>query len=335
MSAFGDQLRFYLLSGPSLLDLRKDYLELTGMPPVPPRKALGLWVSEFGYDNWDQLRELRDGLRSSGFPLDGFVLDLDWFGGIVPSNAARSQMGRLDWDQSALDCNPYHFPDPSGQIAAFAADHVAIAAIEESYVAEPTSTYAQMPAKLMAYRRTGGQCVATSQLTPVELDESDFWGKGRMIDWSDPAAGGFIHDQRRHPNLVHRGINVHWTDLGEPERFDDGACYEGVEMANGDLKNEHSDIHNLYNLLWNRSIWEGYASRQGQADALGRTNARPLLGRRRHAALRRRHVVRRHRQQPAIARLSPERAAAHGVFGHRLLRRRRGGLPAREHAGQQ
>jgi alpha-glucosidase (family GH31 glycosyl hydrolase) len=277
VSAFGDQLRFYVMQGPSLLDLRKDYLELTGMPPVPPRKALGLWVSEFGYDNWHQLHELRDGLRASGFPLDGFVLDLNWFGGVVPNHPARSRMGQLDWDQTALDGNPYYFPNPSAEIAAFIAEHIDIAAIEESYVAAPTSTHAQMPAKLMAYQRVNAQCVTGNQGTAVEIDASDFFGKARMIDWSDPAAGVFIHEQRRYPNLVQRGINVHWTDLGEPERFDSNACYEGVETANGDLKNKHPDIHNLYNLLWNRSIWDGYASKQGQADALGRKNRRPLI----------------------------------------------------------
>ena len=40
-----------------------------------------------------------------------------------------------------------------------------------------------------------------------------------MIDWSDPQAALFIQDQRRFPNLVEKGGAVHWTDLGEPERF--------------------------------------------------------------------------------------------------------------------
>lgn len=35
-------LRFYLKSGPDLLDLRKDFMELAGHPLVPPRKMFGL-----------------------------------------------------------------------------------------------------------------------------------------------------------------------------------------------------------------------------------------------------------------------------------------------------
>ena len=44
------------MTGPNLPDLRRDYMELTGHPPVPPKKLFGLWVSEYGYDNWARTR---------------------------------------------------------------------------------------------------------------------------------------------------------------------------------------------------------------------------------------------------------------------------------------
>lgn len=98
-----------------------------------------------------------------------------------------------------------------------------------------------------------------------------------MIDWSDPAAGRWIHDNRRFPNLSRLGISAHWTDLGEPETYNDDACYEGVETGEAGTKNEHSDIHNIYNLLWNQSIWDGYFEKRGQVNALGVTNPRPFI----------------------------------------------------------
>ena len=105
MTTAGDPLRWYLLSGPDLPDLRRDYLELTGRPPVPPKPLLGLWVSEYGYDDWAELDDKRRTLDAAQFPQDGFVLDLQWFGGI---QMGRSQMGSLSWD---LD----NFPDPAGK----------------------------------------------------------------------------------------------------------------------------------------------------------------------------------------------------------------------------
>lgn len=99
-----------------------------------------------------------------------------------------------------------------------------------------------------------------------DTDEQEimFWnwmGQVGMIDWSDEGGARWWHDQRRFPNLVQRGIMGHWTDLGEPERYNPGACYVGVEP----WKYHHSDIHNLYNLLWARSIWDGYVRHQRES----------------------------------------------------------------------
>lgn len=278
---YGDQLRWYVMTGPDLPDLRSDYLELTGRPPVPPRKAFGLWVSEFGYDNFGQIDTLLTGLRTHDFPVDGFVLDLNWFGGVVNNNnQPKTHMGRLNWDEDQpgdLSANPYSFKNPGAKIKSYAADHIGLTAIEESYLADTSDTFQQMPTNLTTYRRSGsGTCNAANQ-TQAVTDTSGFWGTGRMIDWSDPAAGQWIHDNRRFPNLSKRGVTSHWTDLGEPETFSGAACYEGVETTVSGRKNEHSDVHNLYNLLWNQAIWDGYVAKKGQVNDLGVTNPRPFI----------------------------------------------------------
>ncbi len=310
---FGDQVRWYVMTGPNLSDLRSDYMELTGTPPVPPRKAFGLWVSEFGYRNFGEVDNLLNGrpedgdpncppdvlsnpkrnaicpklgLRDADFPVDGFVLDLNWFGGVqkckgTACNQDKTHMGRLDWDQDQdqhpdLKNNPYSFKDPDTNIKALTADHIALVNIEESYLANTSDTFEQMPAKLTAYRRTNGVCDPNNQDQSVD-SISGFWGVGKMIDWSDPKAGMFIHNERRFPNMSQKGITSHWTDLGEPEDFDGNACYDGVETTVSGLKNEHSDIHNLYNLFWNRAIWDGYVSKKGIANALGISNPRPFI----------------------------------------------------------
>ncbi|MDH3973410.1 MAG: DUF5110 domain-containing protein [Deltaproteobacteria bacterium] len=275
---YGDQLRFYFMTGQDLPDLRSDFMELTGTPPIPSRKSFGMWVSEFGYDNWDQVDILKKTLRDDKFPLDGFVLDLNWFGGISP----KTNMGRLNWDQdqdALVKNNGYFFPKPSEKIKKYAEDNIRIAAIEESYLArtEPLlDTFKNIPKNFMAYQRNGNSCNSTIE-EPVFINAADFWGEGWMFDWSEPALGQWIHNNRRFPELVKRGIHTHWTDLGEPERFEPSACYEGVETTVSGKKNEHTDIHNIYNLLWNKSIWDGYVEKQGQADELGIINPRPLI----------------------------------------------------------
>jgi alpha-glucosidase (family GH31 glycosyl hydrolase) len=280
---FGDQLRWYIMSGPDLPDLRADFMELAGTPPVPPRKSFGLWISEFGYDNFGQIDKLLDGLRDNHFPIDGFVLDLNWFGGVVPNDPDKSTMGRLNWDEDQaqppiLSTNPYHFPNPGAKIQKYHDDNIALTVIEESYLANKNvDTFLQMPSDLNAYQRTGDVCKSSNQTQPVLINATDFFGVARMIDWSDPKARKWIHDNRRFPSLTKKGVTSHWTDLGEPERKDTSACYEGVETTVSGLKNEHSDIHNLYNLLWAKGIWDGYADHQGQANDLGITNPRPFV----------------------------------------------------------
>ena len=74
-------------------------------------------------------------LRRDSFPVDGFVLDVQWFGGIK-DESPDSAMGRLDWD---LDLRA--FPDPDKHISDLASDHVGIIPIEDSYISTNTSTY--------------------------------------------------------------------------------------------------------------------------------------------------------------------------------------------------
>ncbi len=125
----GDSLRWYVMTGSDLPDLRKDFLELVGRPPVPPKKAFGLWVSEYGFDGWNEIKSKLDTLRQNQFPIDGFVLDLQWFGN-VQGNSDDSRMGTLTWDTTA-------FPNPAGRLADLAqTEGIGVITIEESYISK-------------------------------------------------------------------------------------------------------------------------------------------------------------------------------------------------------
>jgi alpha-glucosidase len=106
---WGDQIRWYLMTGPSLADVRQDYMELTGRPPVPPKKMFGLWISEWGFENWSEIDNKLATLRANKFPIDGFVMDVQWFGGMT-ANSQDSGLGNLTWDTA-------HFPDAGNKLA--------------------------------------------------------------------------------------------------------------------------------------------------------------------------------------------------------------------------
>jgi hypothetical protein len=77
-----------------------------------------------------------------------------------------------------------------------------------------------------------------------------------MIDFTSPDAAAYWHDSRRQP-LIDAGVIGHWTDLGEPELYNRSGWYFGIP---GDFEalHAHPDVHNLYNLLWSQSIYQGY-----------------------------------------------------------------------------
>ncbi len=237
----GNALHFFVLAGPDLLNLRRDYMELVGRPPVPPRKFFGLWVSEYGYDDWAELNDTLAGLRAAHCPVDGFVLDLQWFGGISRRVwPAQSRMGSLTWDLLA-------FPDPAAKIRQLREhDGVGLMLIEESYIDKGLPTFDVMASAGCLVRKC-------EDCGPVIFDK--WWGTGGMIDWTGRDCADFWHDWKRQP-LVDMGVLGHWTDLGEPETFIGEAWYQG-DGLNG--RHQHKYVHNLYNFYWLESIARGYA----------------------------------------------------------------------------
>ncbi len=244
-SMAGQQIRGYVLSKHDLPGLRADYMALVGRPLVPPKKMFGLWVSEYGFDNWAELEDKLRTLRANRFPVDGFVMDLQWFGGV----SRPSHMGALTWDTA-------NFPDPAGEIARLRDEQgVGLMTIEESYVDASLPEYDTL-ARLGYMPRLGGPDGA-----PMKFP--GWWGTGGMLDWTNPAASAYWHNTKRQP-LVDMGILGHWTDLGEPELFHIKNWYAGFPALN---LHAHRDIHNLYNFLWAQSIYAGYLRHAGSGPA--------------------------------------------------------------------
>lgn len=246
----GGAVRGYVFTGPNLAHLRLNYMELTGRPPVPPKKAFGLWVSEFGFDNWAEMDDKVKTLRANKFPLDGLVMDLQWFGGIV-KDSDDSPMGGLTWDLK-------NFPEPAAKIQSYKDDGIGIVLIEESYISKGVkdpatgkTVHSILEEKGMLARDPGDERKATY------ITYNPWWGKGGMLDWSNPETGKFWHDWRRQP-LVEMGITGHWTDLGEPELFEPKSVYNNSKLT-------HAEVHNLLNFYWSESLFEGYQRHKVQS----------------------------------------------------------------------
>jgi alpha-glucosidase len=152
-------------------------------------------------------------------------------------------MGSLTWDLN-------RFPDPAGKIAALRdTQGVGIMTIEESYISKGLPEYTQLAEKNYLAR-------ACNTCPPSYLTSNPWWGNGGMLDWTNAEAAAFWHDWKREP-LIEAGVIGHWTDLGEPEMYDASSWYSGIQGDYQPLQ-RHVDIHNLFNLLWSQSIYQGY-----------------------------------------------------------------------------
>lgn len=258
INMFGDQLRGYIISGSDPRDIRRKYMQLVGKAPVPPRKLFGFWMSEYGYDNWAEISSRLDGMRRDGFPIDGFFLDLQWFGNVTPGSD-HTNMGRLSFDE-------VNFPQPENVIKTFSREQdIGLIPIEESYIGRALSEHDDMERRGYLAHECGRPQTASYLTGAVTGNSSEWWGKGGMIDWSNPEAGRYWHLTKRQP-LINMGVFAHWLDLGEPEMFDQRSCYFG----NGERgKTAHQDIHNLFSLFWAKSVWDGFQE--------NRVNHRPFL----------------------------------------------------------
>jgi alpha-glucosidase len=238
-----DNLRFYVFTGQDLAALRKGYMELVGHPLVPPKKMFGLWVSEYGYDDWAELDNTLNSLRANGFPIDGFVLDLQWFGGINPGSE-NTKMGTLAWDN-------VKFPNAAAKLADLKNNQgIGIMTIEEAYIGKGLPEYTDLANRGYLVKGKAGDP------NPAYIDENPWWGKGGMLDYTNDACGNYWHDLKRQP-LITAGVMAHWTDLNEPEMYPSHAKY-GAEPGGYALGSE-KDAHNLFAFKWLSGIYSGYS----------------------------------------------------------------------------
>jgi alpha-glucosidase len=210
-SARGGALQYYFFHADGLPALLRTYLELTGFPPHPPRWVFGLLQSRYGYRNRAELGAIARTFRAKGLPCDALILDLFWF----------AQMGDLAF-------NAPDWPDAPEMIARLGEQGFRVMVIEEPYITEQSSNYAQARAQGLLAKHYDG--------SPYSFD---FWpGRCALIDFSNPAAREWWTD--KHRALLEMGIAGWWTDLNEPTRhFEDMAHYGGSAAA----------VHNL-NALW-------------------------------------------------------------------------------------
>lgn len=216
---------YYVDGGGTLSGTTGQLADLTGHQGLPPFWSLGYITSKYGYHDRAETVGAVDTLRTAGYPVDGIVLDLYWYG-------KEQDMGRLDWD-------PQQWPGHERMLADLRADGVNLVAISQPYVlrnGRGLDNYNYLSSRGMLAKDSVGATM------PVSI-----WvGDGGMLDVSNPDTRVWLRDRYR--ALTDGGIAGWWGDLGEPEVHP-----EGIVHANGLTTREY---HNLYGNDWSEIIYD-------------------------------------------------------------------------------
>ncbi|MDE7142671.1 MAG: hypothetical protein K2O33_07260, partial [Muribaculaceae bacterium] len=221
---------YFVVSPGGFEGVTEELTSLTGRQPLPPFWSLGYITSKYGYKTRREAEQVVDSLKRAGYPVDGMVLDLYWYG-------REQDMGRLDWD-------PEQWPGHEAMLRRLRDKGVNMVAITQPYVLRDGRGKANYD-----YLAANGMLAKDSLGNPAEVK---IWvGEGGMIDVSNPRTAEWY--KQTYARLTDEGMGGWWGDLGEPEVHP-----EGFRHANGLTTRQY---HNLYGNDWSRIIAELYAER--------------------------------------------------------------------------
>lgn len=222
-----DYLSYCFINGHtgSLAGATTRFTELTGRQSLPPFWSLGYITSKYGYGNRAETEGVVDTLKSRGYPLDGLILDLYWYG-------VETDMGRLQWDEKK-------WPDHAGMLRGLKEKGVNVIPISQPYINKKGAidNYNYLSSRGMLAKDAKGKT----------HDVTTWVGDAGMFDVSNPDTRKWLWNRLR--GLTAEGLAGWWGDLGEPEVHP-----ETIRHANGMTAEQY---HNIYGNEWSRLIYEG------------------------------------------------------------------------------
>ena len=228
------ELTCYVVFGRNLDEILRNYTALTGRQPLPPRWALGNFVSRFGYRNETQVKEVVKTMQQHQFPMDGLVFDLFWFGDEI-----KGTLGNLDW------VSPSNWPDPKTMLTNFSKQHLKSVLITEPFILQSSKTYTEATPFLAT--DASGQPFVYNDL---------YFGNGGLIDiFRKPARDWFW---KYYKKQVSNGVSGWWSDLGEPEKHP-GTIQHNLKDLGIQRPMGADEVHNVYGHYWSKMLAEKYA----------------------------------------------------------------------------
>ncbi len=224
----GGNYTFYFTKGKDLQALQNNYYDLTGYPTIPPKWTLGLLQSKCGYVDENEVFDVIAQFRKHDLPLDAIILDAFWFGGY--GEDYPQLMGNFTWLKD-------HFPDPEAYMSRLEKQGIKTITINEPQINTNSENHAMLAEKDLLMKVNGEPYIQNS-----------FWaGSASLLDLTHPKAQDWLWKKQK--ANVELGLDGFWVDLTEPDvSTPEGEFYAGEEPK----------IHNIYSLLFAKTLWDGF-----------------------------------------------------------------------------
>lgn len=216
---------YYFINGNNMAEAVTGYTQLTGKQPLPPLWTLGYITSKYGYKTQDETLGVIDTLKTKGYPVDGVVLDLYWYG-------KETDMGRLEW-------NPTQWPDPKAMLDSLKKQGVNTVLISQPYINKIGA--------IDNYNLLDSLGLLTHDAEGNTHDVTTWVGEAGMFDMANPETREWLWN--RLSSITKDGVAGWWGDLGEPEVHPATIVHYGGETA--------EQFHNVYGNVWSSLIYNG------------------------------------------------------------------------------
>ncbi len=235
-SAEFGELRYYVFTGPTALDVLERYTELTGRMALPPLWALGYHQSRWSYLSDAEVRGIAREFRRRHIPCDAIYFDIDYMDGFRC----------FTWDRR-------RFPNPPGLIADLEQDGFkAVTILDPGIKVDP---------KGYAVCRSGLEKGMFLKYPDGSLFVAPVWpGNCYFPDFTSPAVRDWWGQW--YAGLVADGVAGFWNDMAEPAIFgvEAGKSAEAPDYLVHDWEGQgatHLEAHNVYGMLMGRATREG------------------------------------------------------------------------------
>lgn len=228
--ARGGEMSYYFIYGPELLEVSREYANLTGKPELPPLWALGYHQCRWSYFPDTRVKEVAMEFRKRNIPCDVIYLDIDYMEGFRCFTFSKE-----------------YFPDPKGLTKELEdAGFKTVVIIDPGIKVDPEySIYQDGLAKDVFCRRQDGA-----------LMEGDVWpGKCVFPDFTNPKVREWWSNL--FGTLVDNGVAGVWNDMNEPAVFEIGTFPEDVRHDYDGESCSHRKAHNIYGHLMAKATWQG------------------------------------------------------------------------------